>query len=266
MASSQGGSAPGSGGAFPGTRWSLVARLAEPGSDVPSGPRRRAFEELSLAYWRPVYRTLRTIHRRRREEAEDLTQSFFLGLFEKGTLEGFEADPEVGRFRALLRSLVDGFVHTADRDARRKKRGGDRLKVALDPGEVDALEARIARARGPANDPFDLEWRATLIDGALDDLEREARGPLWRRRRAVFLAYDVEPGDGPQPTYADLARRLGAKPHDVKNDLTAARRRFAELVLERIRGACRDEAEAQDELRALFGTSAPAGGGPGAPA
>jgi RNA polymerase sigma factor (sigma-70 family) len=245
----------GSGPGYPGTRWSLVQRLVEPASRIGTGTRRRAFEELALAYWRPVYRTLRVAHRKSREESEDLTQAFLLELFEKGKLAAFEADPDAGKFRGLLRSLLDSFVRTAVRDARRKKRGGGRRQIPLDPQELDALEERIARE--PADDPFELEWRSTLLDQALEALERDSATPLWRRRFEVFLAHDVEPeGDAP-PSYAELARRSGRKPHDVKNDLTAARRRFAELVLDRIRDECRDEAEAQGELRTLFG-----GGGP----
>src|SRR5438477_11787301 len=109
------------GGAFPGTRWSLVQRVAEPRSKVGTGTRRCAFEELALSYWRPVYRTLRVAHRKPREEAEDLTQSFFLSLIEKNTLDRFEADPKAGKFRSLLRALLDAFTATWDRSARRKK-------------------------------------------------------------------------------------------------------------------------------------------------
>ena len=241
--------------AYPGTRWSLVARVAEPASRVGSGTRRRAFEELSLAYWRPVYRTLRVAHRKTREEAEDLVQAFFLGLFEKGTLERFEADPAAGRFRSLLRSLLETFVGTADRDARRKKRGGDRRRVPLDPAQLDAVEARIGRE--PGGDPFEREWRAAVLDAALAELDRDATTPLWRRRYEVFLAHDVTPpSDAERPSYADLATRLAVRAHDVKNDLVAARRRFSGLVLDRLRDECRSEAEVQDELRALFGGGA----------
>ena len=247
----RGGSGPG----YPGTRWSLVQRLALPTSRVGTGTRRRAFEELAVAYWRPVYRTLRVAHGKTREESEDLTQAFLLELFEKGKLASFEADPDAGRFRSLLRSLLDSFVRTWERDARRKKRGGDRRRVPLDPLELDALEERIARPT--AEDPFELEWRSTLLDSALAALERDSRAPLWQRRFEVFVAHDIEPESGLAPSYAELARRFALKPHDVKNDLTAARRRFAELVLDRIRDECRDEAEAQRELRVLFGSGAP---------
>lgn len=249
-----GGSGPGTGhgSAFPRTRWSLVARVVKPGSAIGTGTLRDAYAELVNSYWRPVYRTLRVKHRRAREEAEDLTQAFFLRLLEKRTLERFVADPQAGRFRGLLRSVLDRFVAGADRDARRKKRGGDQPHVPLDPAQIEAIEDRIALE--PSEDPFDREWRATVIDQALADLANEARSPVARRRLEVFLAYEVEPtGDEPRPTYAELAAQLDLKPHDVKNDLVAARRRFAELVLDRIREDVRDEGEAREELRALFG-------------
>lgn len=243
---------------FPRTRWSLVARVVEPGSRNGSTVRRHAFEELVAAYWRPVYRALRVKHRRHREEAEDLTQAFFLEIIEKRTLERFVADPGAGRFRALLRAVLERFVSTADRNARRKKRGGDAPHVPLDPAMIEAIEGRIVGASPQEEDPFDLEWRATIIDQALADLANEARTPVARRRLEVFLAYEVEPArEEERPTYGALARELSCKPHDVKNDLVAARRRFAELVLERIRDDVRDEGEAREELRTLFGVQPP---------
>jgi len=242
-------------GVFPYTRWSLVSRVV--GSRAGTGTRRDAYAELVTAYWRPVYRALRVRHRKQRATAEDLTQAFFLHLIEKGTLERFVADPDAGRFRGLLRSLLERFVATDARDARRLKRGGDRTHVSLDPGQIEAIEARIKRE--PVTDPFDREWRATVIDQALRDLANEARTPLTQRRLEVFLAYEVEPQlrDGERPTYGELADQLGLKPHDVKNDLVAARRRFAELILERVREDVRSEEEAREELRALFGVTAP---------
>lgn len=240
------------GGAFPGTRWSLVQRVAEPRSRVGTGTRRRAFEELALSYWRPVYRALRVAHRKTPEDAEDLTQAFFLGLIEKATLDRFEADPKAGKFRSLLRSLLDGFVSTADRAARRKKRGGDRKHVPLDPAQIAAIEERITRE--PPEDPFEREWRVSLLDQALAAMARDSQSPLWGRRHALFLAHDVEPKtEDERPSYAELARRFTIQPHDVKNDLVAARRRFAELVLDKIRDECKSEEEARAELRTVFG-------------
>ena len=134
-------------GVFPRTRWSLVARVVDPGSRAGTGTRRGAFADLVSAYWRPVYRALRVKHRKQREEAEDLTQTFFLKLLEKSTLESFVADPTAGRFRNLLQSLLERFVSTANRDARRQKRGGHVRKVSLDPAEIEAIEGRIADPR-----------------------------------------------------------------------------------------------------------------------
>lgn len=243
-------------GVFPHTRWSLVSRVLDPGSRAGTGTRRDAYAELVTTYWRPVYRTLRVKHRQQREAAEDLTQAFFMHLLEKKTLEKFVADPHSGRFRNLLRSLLDRFNGTAQRDARRLKRGGEYRHVSLDPAQIDAIEQRIATS--PPEDPFDSEWRATVIDNALQDLANEATSTIARRRLEVFLAYEVEPSldaEGNRPTYADLARDLGLQAHDVKNDLVAARRRFAELILERVREDVRGEEEAREELRLLFGVN-----------
>lgn len=240
------------GGAYPGTRWSLVQRVAEPRSKVGTATRRRAFDELALSYWRPVYRTLRVAHRKPPEEAEDMTQTFFLGLFEKGTLDKFEAGPQKGKFRSLVRSLLDGFVHSWDRNAKRKKRGGDKKHVPLDPAQIAAIEERITLE--PEADPFEREWRVALLDQALMEMARDSQSPLWGRRHAIFMAHDVEPQGEERPTYAELARTFSIKPHDVKNDLVAARRRFAELVLDRIRDECGSEEEARDELRTVFGS------------
>lgn len=232
-----------------------MQRLVDPSESAGSGTRRHALSELVQAYWRPVYRALRVKHRKGREGAEDLTQAFFLRLIEKRVLEKFVADPEAGRFRTLLRSLLDRFVGSAARDANRLKRGGGAHHVSLDPAAIEAIEQRIHN--DPPEDPFDREWRTAVIDQALTDLANEARSPIQRRRLEVFLAYEVEPGDEGRPTYAALASRLNVKAHDVKNDLVAMRRRFAELVLERIREDTHGEDEAREELRVLFGVTLP---------
>jgi len=246
-------------GVFPHTRWSLVARVVNPGTSVGTGTRHEAYAELVTAYWRPVYRALRVKHREQRATAEDLTQAFFLHLIEKRVLERFVADPEAGRFRSLLRSLLDRFVLTKVRDANRLKRGGGLTHVPLDPAEIEAIETRI-KTDSP-EDPFDREYRAAVIDLALRDFANESRSPLARRRLEVFLAYEVEPQlkeeTDERPTYVELASQLGLKPHDVKNDLVAARRRFAELVMERLREEVHSEEEAREELRELFGITPP---------
>jgi len=71
-------------GRFPATRWSLIAaaRSAEPEA------RQRALEILVAAYWKPFYKYIRLRWDKDNEQAQDLTQDFFVRLLEKDSLAG----------------------------------------------------------------------------------------------------------------------------------------------------------------------------------
>jgi DNA-directed RNA polymerase specialized sigma24 family protein len=62
---------------------------------------RAALEELYRLYCYPVYAFIRR-RGHGRQDAQDLTQDFFVHLMEKGTLS--RADPQRGRFRNFLHS------------------------------------------------------------------------------------------------------------------------------------------------------------------
>src|SRR6266545_8142728 len=93
--------------AFPLTRRSVVRAAASADPET----RRRAFEALVAAYWRPVYKYLRLEWSAPGEDAEDLTQGFFARALEKGFFDRF--DPSRSRFRTYLRTCLDGFVANA---------------------------------------------------------------------------------------------------------------------------------------------------------
>ncbi len=87
---------------FDTTQWSLVL-LA--GADTSRSA--QAMAVLCEAYWYPLYAFIRR-RGSSSADAEDLTQAFFAGLLEKGTLEA--ADPQRGRFRAFLLTSVKYFL------------------------------------------------------------------------------------------------------------------------------------------------------------
>ncbi len=76
-----------SGERFPPTRRSVVEAVRS--SDA--GERERALEAFCAAYWKPVYKYIRLRWNRPADEAQDLTQGFFVGLLERGLLERFDA-------------------------------------------------------------------------------------------------------------------------------------------------------------------------------
>src|SRR5260221_12918490 len=97
-------SAPGAGGdIFATTRWTVVlaaGRRSAPQADV-------ALEELCRTYWYPLYVYVRR-QTSTREDAEDLTQSFFARFLEKNYLEKLSSDK--GRFRAFLLAALKHFL------------------------------------------------------------------------------------------------------------------------------------------------------------
>lgn len=235
-------------GGFPVTRDSLMAALG--GND--EATRERALAKILEIYWRPVYKYLRLRWRLVREDAEDLTQAFFVSAIERRLLERY--DPVRARFRTYLRLCVDGHATNERKSASRLKRGGDAAHVSLD---FEAAESEIPRSGPRADDPEELfrrEWVRSLFGLALEDFrvqcERDGRTLAW----TVFERYDV---DGPTPggrlTYADLAQELGVPVTKVTNDLHLARRLFRDAVIARLRDLCANESELRAEARDLLG-------------
>lgn len=113
-------------GRFPATRHSVLQGVGSADSQV----RRRAFETLVDAYWKPVYKYVRIKWGEGNEDAKDLTQDFFALALEKGFFERYE--PSRARFRTYLRTCLDGFVSNQRKAAKRLKRGGGTESLSLD--------------------------------------------------------------------------------------------------------------------------------------
>src|SRR4029077_10897315 len=89
------------------------------------------------AYWYPLYMLARRCGHSA-DDAQDLTQGFFLHLLEQRALAG--VDRLNGKFRSfLLSSFQNRLSDQVDR-VRRLKRGGDKESVGLDAEECYRLE------------------------------------------------------------------------------------------------------------------------------
>src|SRR4051812_46365040 len=116
---------------FPTTRRSVVIALA---SDD-GAERARAFETLVACYWKPLYKFARVAWRRSREDAEDLTQSFFARAFEKETLAAYDAAK--ASFRTFLRLLFERHANNEWKAGQRVKRGGGEVHLDFDSAELE---------------------------------------------------------------------------------------------------------------------------------
>jgi hypothetical protein len=122
------------------TQWGLLA-AASVGGDVEACA---AFEELYRLYSYPVYAFVRR-RGHGSQDAQDLTQDFFVHLLKKGALG--RADPQRGRFRNFQLGALEHFLADAAKRAGAGKRGGGCHWVFLDD---DKAEDRFGQFRGLA--------------------------------------------------------------------------------------------------------------------
>src|SRR6201988_2630537 len=153
-------------GSFHTTRWTIVMKAAQ--SQAPGGE--PALAQLCRNYWYPLY-----IFARRRgyspEDAQDLTQGFFLHLLEQRALAG--VDRLKGKFRSfLLASFQNHLSDQVDR-ARRLKKGGDKEFVELDAEEAEERYRLEPAECLTAEKMFDARWAMTLLAEALNRLRQE---------------------------------------------------------------------------------------------
>jgi RNA polymerase sigma factor (sigma-70 family) len=225
---------------FPTTRWSMVAAAGDPARKE----YRDALVSLSEKYWYPLYAYVR-----RRgysaDEAQDLTQEFFVRILEGRYLD--RAEPEKGRFRTyLLNSLLFFLGDESDRN-RAQKRGG----AAALPFEICSGEERYQREPGHHETPeriFERRWAHSLFDRVMvrlrDECEQHGRLELFNRLKTFLLGQA-------EASYATLAPELGMSEGGLKVAIHRLRKRYRDLFRLEIEETVADPSEVESELRYL---------------
>src|SRR3954468_13852987 len=152
---------------FATTHWTVV--LAARGRDAPQAG--VALEELCRTYWYPLYVYVRR-QTESREDAEDLTQSFFEKFLEKSYLDSVRS--EKGKFRAFLLASLKHFLANEWDRANRQKRGGGLRALSLDLHDADT-RFQIDPADNLSPDKlYDRAWALTLLEKVITSLRLEA--------------------------------------------------------------------------------------------
>ncbi|HLX46303.1 MAG TPA: ECF-type sigma factor [Bryobacteraceae bacterium] len=229
---------------FPSTRRSAVVAAGS----LDAGERRRGWEALVGAYWKPVYKFVRIKWEYSAEDAADLTQGFFARAMEKDFFRAYDAAR--GSFRTFLRTCLEGFVANERKAGARLKRGGDVQMLSLDfvSAEGELFEHPPAAGSSP-EELFQREWVRSLFAMALEDLKAECEAREKQIYFRLFERYDVDAGS----SYAELADEFQLPVTSVTNYLAWARREFRRLLLGRLREITGGDEEYRADAKALLG-------------
>lgn len=228
---------------FATTRWSVVDLLKA--GDTPAAA--AAMESLCRTYWPPVYGFIRRAGRSP-EDAADLTQSFFERVLEKGWFE--DAEQSRGRFRSFLLAALKHFLANEYHKAKTQRRGGGHEFVALDAGEMESHAQIAAAGELPPDQAFEHRWAVALLDQVMDDLAAD-----FRARGDARLFEGLKPclaADRDRLGYAELGKGLGLNEGAVKVAVHRLRKRYRELLRQRVAQTVSGGDEVEAELRHLL--------------
>jgi len=206
-----------------------------------------ALEKLCRIYWYPLYAYVRR-RGHSPEDAQDLTQEFFVQLLERQSLA--VADPHLGRFRSFLLASMNHFLINEWKKSQSGKRGGGRPLLSLDWA---AAEQRFDLEPSDNSTPdkiFEKQWALTLLDEVLNRLELEYQG---EGKTGLFAALkQTLMGSRESQPYAELAARLEMSESAIKVAVHRLRKRYRDLIREEIAGTLDRPQDVEAEMRDLF--------------
>ena len=223
------------------TQWGVVASAAEEGTPEAKA----ALEDLYRVYCYPVYAFIRR-KGYSREDAQDLTQDFFVHLLEKAALA--RASPQRGRFRSFLLGALTYFLgHAAERAGAQKRGGGCRL-FSLDEEVAEGRYQLAAPEALTAEKIFATRWAAALVEAALARLRRELEA---EGKGRVFGALQGFLVGGEDTSYQQAADALGLGLGSLKTLIYRMRGRYRALLRDEVARTVTTPDEVEEELRFL---------------
>ena len=226
------------------TRWSAVLLSAQsqaPGSQA-------ALADLCRIYWYPIYAFIR-----RRgsspEDAQDLTQGFFLHLLEHKTLR--HVSPVKGKFRSFLLASLQNYLSDQADSLGCLKRGGKIEFLRLDMQSAEDRYRLAPLDILTADKVFDARWAMTLLDEAMgrlsDEYVAQGKTSMFERLKPFIDPINSKAAS----SYEDVAHTLGVSLGSVGKLIFRLRKRYASILREEVARTVSDPAEVDQEIQAL---------------
>lgn len=225
--------------AFTTTHWSIVltAQGESPAAE-------EALEKLCRTYWWPLYGFVRR-QGYSPEEAQDLTQGFFVLLLERKDLDVVRR--EKGRLRSYLLTSLKNFLAKARRRELTVKRGDGRALVPL--------EELLSRERADlepadtlsADRIYDRRWALTVLEQVLGRLGEEYRAAgsasLFEQLKQMLT------DESSRQSQAEVAHGMRMSENAVKQAFYRMRHRYRLLLREEIAHTVAAPGDVEEELR-----------------
>lgn len=225
---------------FASTQWSMVLRAA--GGNLEA---QQAMEQLCEIYWYPLYAFARR-QGYAAPEAEDLTQSFFVRIFEKEYIR--QANPERGRFRSFLLTIFKRFLGDQRDRTNAQKRGGRVHHLSIDLPAAEQRYLAEPTDGWTAEKLYDRRWAITLLDRVLMELGRsfEERGKTeFFEATREFL---TSPKDA---SYEEAAVPLGMKTETLRVAVHRMREAYRKLLEKEVKRTLESAEDFENELEVL---------------
>ncbi len=189
------------------------------------------------------------------DDVRELTHEFFARLLEGQSLD--RADRARGRFRTYLLGAVKHFL--ADQQDRKSalKRGGGVVIESLDQSQdAESASSHSSSQRDivdphafPPDSYFDHQWALAVVEQTIAALRAEAEAAGDLPRFEVLQRWLVTPAD--PGTALTAARSIEMTDGAFKVVVHRLRKRFRQLITDRIAATVADPTEVRDELNYL---------------
>lgn len=219
----------------------LSAQSQAPGSQ-------EALAELCRIYWYPIYAFVRH-HRYNPQDAQDLTQGFFLHLLGHKALS--QVSPLKGKFRSFLIASLQNYLSDQADSAHRVKRGGNLEFVPLNTESAEDRYPLNALDLLTAEKIFDARWAMTLLDEAMCRLRQEC---AIQGKTYIFetLKPFLDPINSKAAlSYEQVAAALLVSVGSVKTLIHRLRKQYAALLREEVSRTVSEPGEVDEEIHSL---------------
>ncbi len=225
------------------TRWSVVWAAGKEDAGLAA----QALEALCETYWFPLY----AYTRRRgysKEDAEDLTQAFFLRFLDRRDFAG--VDSQKGKFRAFLLAALKNFLANEWDKSQRQKRGGHITHFSLDWQQADAQFQIADAAHASPDAAYDREWAIALLGRVVgqlrDEAKREGRGERFEQLKGFLTVGKAE------ISYAEVTKSINMEEGALRVAVHRLRKRYRELLRAEIAHTLTDPEMVEEELAVLM--------------